>query len=383
MRILLLLPFLAVLLVSCSHKDYEEPSLESPVFTISGLRNGEPFTLEAGNNGLIKIATIERNKFGVMEWTSSFVSANCTSCEPEFSLTLNDREGVDASDCANLDLFSSESLAFATEASISEYQECSLSLSGVEDLEENAFTIPGADALSSNQFSFPSEGLYEVSASFVLEDDENEIENEINIHQTIYAGSHNRVAAPFLYELLENEDDEQRVRIHFPELAELRATHWDINGIISEQASNTLDIAFNTEYRIEIFYVNDITGAEGSYSLRFNNGFPTTENCDEEGHIMQALSINVDWSTGVPNYERAFITYRWQGKTYVSTTPLNATGNKLISILNAEPFTSGIQGKSAIKVNSTFSVTLVEVGNESNVLELTNCTATFGFVVPQ
>jgi hypothetical protein len=35
----------------------------------------------------------------------------------------------------------------------------------------------------------------------------------------------------------------------------------------------------------------------------------------------------------------------------------------------------------AIELNTSFSVKLVEVGNESNVIELTNCSATFGFAI--
>ncbi|MFM7725241.1 MAG: hypothetical protein ACKO7B_00940, partial [Flavobacteriales bacterium] len=86
------------------------------------------------------------------------------------------------------------------------------------------------------------------------------------------------------------------------------------------------------------------------------------------------------WEAGEPNYEKVFITYRWQGKTYVSTTPLNS--NSTMNFSGYQNFAAGLQGNNAIQLSTAFSVKLVELGNESNVLELTDCKATFGFVTP-
>jgi len=380
-RSLLLITGLAFMLCSCERNDYIEPAVETPVFTISGYRNGEPFTISAGENGLIQTGTIERNKFGVMEWTSSFTSASCLTCEPEFSLTINDREGVDLSDCTNLEIFANNQIQFAQEVSASDYEECTLSIEGVEESEDVSFSVPGTTTIGSNNFSFDTEGVYQVTAEIELEIEGSLEENDIQIHQTIFAGAHQRISAPFLYEVLENEDDEQEIRLLFPEIPGLRPTGWDINGVIDDQESITREFQTDTENRIEIFYVNDATGIEGSYSIEFNRGFPINDACDEDHHIMPAPSINVDWAAGEPNYERAFITYRWQGKTFVSASPLNS--NSVLKMLSSEPYAEGLQGKNALQLNTTFSVTLVELGNESNVIELTDCAATFGFVIPQ
>jgi Zn ribbon nucleic-acid-binding protein len=377
---ILLMIGIAILASSCEHKDYVTPDVETPVFTISGYRNGEPFTLSAGENGLVQTGTIERNKFGVMEWTSSFTNAACPTCEPEFSLTVNDSEGIDLSDCGNLEIFSNNQILFAEEASASEFEECTLSINGIDQIDEASFDIQGSNTLSSTTFFFDTEGIYQASTTFELEDESSWEENEIQIQQTIYAGQHRRLSAPFLYEVLEDKGDEQEIRLYFPEIPALRATHWDINGIVDEQESVTLEFDTNTENRIEIFYVNDVTGDEGSYSLRFNRSFPINEFCDEDHHIMPAPSINVDWTAGEPNYERAFITYRWQGKTFVSTTPFN--NGSVLNLLGYEDFNAGLQGNSALQLNTSFSVKLVELGNESNVLELTDCTGSFGFIRP-
>ena len=379
-RSILLFMGLSMLIASCEHNDYIEPSIESPAFSISGYRNGEPFTISAGDNGLIQTGTIERNKYGVMEWTSSFTQAACPSCDPEFSVTINDRAGMNINDCADLEIFSSNQLLFAEEASTSEFEECTLSIAGIDEIDEINFIAPGSTSISSNSFSFDTEGTYQVKADFELEVEGSSGENEIRIQQTIYAGAHQRVSAPFLYELLEDENTEQEIRLSFPEIAGLRATHWEIDGVMNEQESLTREFDNNTEYNIEIFYVNDATGIQGSYSLRFNRGFPINEACEEDHHIMPAPSINIDWMTGEPNYERAFITYRWQGKTFVSTTPLN--NGSALDLLGYEDFNAGLQGNSALQLNTSFSVKLVELGNESNVLELTDCIATCGFVIP-
>jgi hypothetical protein len=381
-RALLTIICLAVLASSCAHKDYIEPALESPVFSISGYRNGEPFTIAAGQNNLIQTASVERNKFGVVEWSSSFVSANCPTCDAELTLTVNDLEGVNLSDCGNLEIFANNELQFAQEASTSNFEECTLSIEGAEGMDETNFFIPGANSLGLNTFSMPTEGTYQVSASFELEIEGSFQENEVHIHQTIYAGEHQRVSAPFLYEVLEIEENEQEIRLTFPEITGLRATHWEINGILDEQESFIREFETGTEYQIEIFYINDATGIGGSYSLRFNQGFPFNEACDEDHHIMPAPSINIDWATGIPNYERAFITYRWQGKTYISTTPLNTSDNSALSLLGYQNYPVGLQGNDAIQLRTTFSVKLVELGNESNVLELTDCVGSFGFIHP-
>jgi accessory colonization factor AcfC len=58
---------------------------------------------------------------------------------------------------------------------------------------------------------------------------------------------------------------------------------------------------------------------------------------------------------------------------------LNEDGNSSFEILSVTDFASGIQGNSAKQVQCRFNVILVEEGNPSNTLELTDCIATFGF----
>jgi hypothetical protein len=369
--------------VSCDQKDYIEPSVGAPVFTLTGLRNGEPFILSAGENGLIQTAQLERNKYGEMEWTSSFSDTNCPTCDPVFSLVLIDQEGADMANCDDFELFDNSQLQFAQEASSSEFNECLLSIDGLDQGTLVTFSAPGAVLLSNQSFSFPSEGLYEISSDLEIAGEDGNEDNEVLIHQTVYAGNHMRVSAPFLFEFLENESNEdQEVRLHFPTLPELRATHWVINGSPSEEESITLDIDQNTLTTIEIHYINDVSGLQGSYTLGFDHGFPNLGNCDEDEHIMPAPSINVDWASPVLNYQKAFITYVYGGKTFTSATPLNTSETALFSLMGYTPYTAGLQGNNAIELNASFSVKLVEVGNESNVIELTNCTATFGFATP-
>ena len=382
-RLFILFICCSFVIVSCNHNDYIEPSVGAPVFTLTGLRNGEPFTISAGENGLIQTAQLERNKYGEMEWTSSFGAADCPTCDPVFAVVLNDREGADMANCSDFELFNNSQLQFAQEASSSEFDECQLSIDGVDQGTLVTFSAPGATSLSDQSFSFPSEGLYEISSDFEIPGEDGNEDNEVLIQQTVYAGDHMRVSAPFLFEFLENEPNEdQEVRLHFPTLPELRATHWLINGSFTEEESIILDIEEDTQTTIEIHYVNDISGLQGSYTLRFDNGFPNMGNCEEDEHIMHAPAINVDWASPVLNYEKAFITYVYGGKTFTSATPLNTSETALFRLMGYTPYTAGLQGNNAIELNASFSVKLVEVGNESNVIELTNCTATFGFASP-
>jgi hypothetical protein len=379
-RSILFILGIALVASSCNHKDYVEPVIESPVFTLRGYRNGEAFTLSAGENGLIQTASLERNKFGVMAWTSVFIDPSCQNCDPEFSITIHDSEGVDESDCQNLEIFSANELLFAQVASSSEFEECDLSLNGIEEAEQVNFIIPGSNAVSETSFSFDEEGDYELTADFVLELDGTSDENDIHIHQTIYAGAHRRLSAPFLYEMLHSNNTEQEIRLSAPNIAGIRFDHWEVNGVIEMSDELVREFSREAENRIKIVYIHDETGMEGSYSIRFNRGFPINEACNEDHHSMPAPSVNVDWQAGEPNYERAFITYRWQGKTYVSTTAMNS--DAVLELLGYENYMAGIQGNEALQLNTKFSVKLVELGNESNVLELTDCNATFGFVKP-
>jgi hypothetical protein len=55
----------------------------------------------------------------------------------------------------------------------------------------------------------------------------------------------------------------------------------------------------------------------------------------------------------------------------------------MLNVIGFEDYASGINGSKAIKLKARFNVTLVEESNPSNILDLTNCEATFGFVVPE
>ena len=382
-KIALFLSCISLCMQSCEPKDYEEQQLSEPAFSITGLRNGEPFTFAAGTDGLIQTAALERNKYGVMEWSSSLIDASCPTCEAAFSLTLNDLEGVDLSDCSELELFSINEMLFASESSTSAYTACELSLNGVPENQEANYASAQSTSLGPNSFSFAADGVHAVSAIFELDLPNTQQENNIEIRQTLYSGAHRRLSAPFNYEMLEGDgNDDQRIRLSFPLLPDLRATRWNINGSLETDPSVLLDIDENTEYSIEIFYVHDATGTEGSYSIQFDDGFPVNLYCNADQQVVPAPSINIDWQTATPNFERAFITCVFNGKTFTSVTPLNASPTSWFNLLNYTPFAGALQGNQAIQVNSAFSVTIVEEGNESNVIELTNCTAKLGFIVP-
>lgn len=382
-KLLIILISLSIITQSCEHKDYEEPQISEPVFSLSGQRNGESFTLAAGVDGLIQTASIERNKYGVMEWRTNFIDASCPECDPVFSLILHDREGSTLAECADLELFAQSQLDFATEPSSSAYTDCQLSLNDNEIMA--VFDAEDATEEGINSFSFDTEGTHEISAAFQQESDAEGEMNNVEIYQTIYAGQHHHMSAPFLYEVLQNDEDEnQSIRVYFPQNdPQLRPTHWEINGISYSDESRTLEIPRDQLYEIALFFTNDAIGQTGSYVISFDHGFPINEDNDEENHIEPAPFITVAWATPTPNYEKAIIEYRWNGKVFKSTTPLNNSTSSFLAILGHSAFSAGLQGNSALSAAMNFSVKLTEVGNESNILELSNCSGTFGFVIPE
>ena len=52
----------AVLLASCEHEDYADPIPGVPVFGISGLRDGQPFSLAAGDGGLREVCNLHAQR---------------------------------------------------------------------------------------------------------------------------------------------------------------------------------------------------------------------------------------------------------------------------------------------------------------------------------
>ncbi|MFM2201470.1 MAG: hypothetical protein RL040_670 [Bacteroidota bacterium] len=384
MKRIIMMTALALTALGCKHKDYEEPSIESPVFSISGLRNGEAFNLAAGQDGLVQKSDLGRNKFGIIEWSSTFESTSCSDCNPVFSLTMHDRQGAGINECGDFYLFQQKQIEFATSPSTSLFNECIPEIAGLESIDEVSFTSPGSVPSEQNHLTFPESGIFEVEASFELEDESTELENEVTLRQTLYAGDHYRLSAPFQYEVLSDAPGEsQQLLLHFPELNGLQATRWEINGTTIIDSNPTVNIPYNQEYEIEVFFTHTETGLEGSYFVQFDNGFPFNTICDKDEPFIDAPSINFIWIIHSPNFEKAFMTYRYNGKTFTSATPLNNDSNSFISILGYSPYDQSINGKNTVKLNCNFSVYMVEVGNESNILELTDCTATFGFVNEQ
>ncbi len=385
-RALILLFVAASILSSCKREVYETPIPGTPVFSITGLRNGDPFTISAGDNGLIQTAALERNKFGVMEWNSSYVNATCTNCNPEFSLVLHDAEGVSYTDCANLGLFQNSSINFASADSTSEFSSGAFYLSTEnEHISVPQYSINGIPSANGANFDFPTHDVQNIQVQYSILDDIGSETNQIIIEQTMYSGAQILLSSPFIYELTSGDDEqEDYLRIKFPASnPALRPTHWVIDG--ETATAGILDVEFSSEtaHRIELHYINDQIGLTGSYALEFSDAFPFSDLTNSDHQNLFAPHIHMDWITPTPNFEQAVIKYTFGGKTYTSVTPLNSNGNNLFTLKGYESYPSGISGHSAIRLNASFNVTLVDEDNSNNIIQLTDCTASFGFIIPE
>lgn len=375
--LLLLLP--AVVIASCKHSEYEEPTLGAPAFSIRGLRNGIPFSLAAGDNGLTQVSQLERNKFGVMEWSSSFIQAGCSSCEPVFKLIINDAEGINYEDCEESDLFNAASLQFAGVLSNSPFSTCSFDIE-LPICEENVdadYLIDGNEINGSSVTL--NAGKYLVKADFEIG---NAQESEVWIHQTIYAGSHHKLSAPFRYEILGINDNSMQIRAEFPNLnPSLRPISWETED--GEFFDEEVNLNLGEEGFIQVNYVNDILGDTGIYKIRWENGtLAFLAEDDEEGFSNNtAPYIQFDWETSSPNYEKVFIEFTHNGKKYTSVNPFNENAEFIL-----ESFNDYIgDGNNSInkKLSANFDLRLFEEGNPADYIELTDCRGQFGFVVPR
>jgi hypothetical protein len=62
---------------------------------------------------------------------------------------------------------------------------------------------------------------------------------------------------------------------------------------------------------------------------------------------------------------------------------VNPQQNATLSLISNQSYSSSDGSGLNRQVEASFSITLYEVGNPENTLELTNCKGTFGFAVPQ
>jgi|GEM_PF-6872779 len=374
-----------VLLASCEHEDYADPIPGVPVFSISGLRDGQPFSLAAGDGGLIQTTNVERNKYGVLEWTSNFVQANCVECEPVFKMTINDREDMSFANSANSTILNPGLLSFASASSDSGFTTCSFALvypGGDDDLQNVHYHVNGSE-----EDVFPitlNQGINHVEADFDF-DEENETP-EYKITQTVYAGGHYKLSAPFRFRHGENGNDTEHLHLYFPlpQPGGLRAESWEWGNSFGSNTSLSSDINVTLADLtfIRLNFHNDENHLDGFYEISWNEDTDVwdTENSDNNGAIIVAPSIQTTWATGELNYEKIFIDYSYNGKHYTSVNPQQ---NATLSLISNQSYSSSDGSGLNRQVEASFSITLYEVGNPENTLELTNCKGTFGFAVPQ
>jgi hypothetical protein len=277
-------------------------------------------------------------------------------------------------------------LDFASEQSTSGFMDCELGLESHGPINNVEYFANNATSTGPNTFTFQSEGIQEVSATYALHTSNPSVYNTVTIRQSVYAGNHFHVSAPFSYQIQDEDDEETEVTqlLLFPANdPQLRADHWRINGVENDNPTIPIEIDNSISYTIEIFYINDAEGLSGFYSLHFDHGFPLENAQDEDQDVHEAPFIHIDWASANPNFEKVIIEYREGGRVFTSATPLNNSPESKFKLLGYSEFTPGIQGNAAITLQAEFSATLVEVGNETNTITLTNCKAALGFVVPQ
>lgn len=384
MKNLFLFLLIVVALASCEHKDYVDPIEGTPAFSVGGLRNGQAFTLAAGENGLIQTTNVERNKYGVLEWTSSFVQAGCDTCEAAFKLTINDVEGMTYENSSNSIILDAGELAFASAPSDSGFTNCSFDLvdpMGDNDLEEIDFHINGGPQI--NAFPVTLEpGINIVDADFSLEENTNN--PQYTITQTILAGSHHKLSAPFRFRFEEGDNgeaDHLHLYAPLPQPGGLRADSWE-----TSEGNFTLgNISFTLadEGFIRLNFYNDEINQVGFYEISWTTEpeiFEYDEEEDNYNMIITAPAIQTTWETGEHNHGKIFIDYRYNGKHYTSVNPAQ---NAVLSILEKQAYSTTDTNGPNVKLQTSFSVTLYEVGNPQNTLELSNCNGTFGFTVPK
>ncbi|MFN5620079.1 MAG: hypothetical protein ACK478_02145 [Flavobacteriales bacterium] len=384
MKNLFLFLLIVVALASCEHKDYVDPITGTPAFSVGGLRNGQAFTLAAGENGLIQTTNVERNKYGVLEWTSSFVQAGCDTCEAAFKLTINDVEGMTYENSPNSTILDASELAFAFAPSDSGFTNCSFDLVdpvGDNDLEDIDFHINGGPQIN----AFPvtlDPGINIIDADFSLEDNTNS--PQYTIKQTVLAGSHHKLAAPFRFRFTQGNNgqpDHLHLYEPLPQPGGLRAESWETSDDNFNSVNGSFTLADEGFIRLN-FYNNEIN-LYGFYEISWTTEPEIFEYDEEEDNfnmIITAPAIQTTWETGEHNHGKIFIDYRYNGKHYTSVNPAQSA---TLSIVENQPYSGTDTTGPNVKLQTSFSVTLYEVGNPQNTLELTNCRGTFGFSAPE
>ncbi len=355
--------FVFVAISSC-RKEIYPPSTEGiPIFKMSGTLDGQPFNLNAGQNGLYLNSSVVQNSFGVYELRSDFNQLGCVGCPPVMSILVNDNEVMEFGTPCTPDVLTEGSLPLAEQDNSSNY----LSLNfNTPNQPGNIFSWNFGDGSQDtghdphHEFSAP--GTYNVTLNI---SNGPGLNDDVIITQSVLVGAPTYLSAPFEIHNLQGDNWE----FDYPNNLSpgLQITSWTINGV--EYFGNNLNFNSDGQLNVCLNFYNSIANEAGSYCVAFDG--------DESGQVNGFL--NYQWEAQDLNIGKLQMMYHKNGETYTSLTSLNQGIGAGLQILSVADYSERIDGRIAKKVQVEFSLWMVNISNPTDVIRFENVSAILGF----
>ncbi len=364
MRKIAILSFLVVtVFFSCRKEQYPLSAEGIPVFIMSGILDGQPFSLNAGQNGIYLNSDAVQNNFGVYELRCNFNQTGCQGCPPAMSILVYDNEVLEFLTPCTPDVLTEGNLPFAQFDNTSNYLEVNFNTPNQPGNNFNWNFGDGNQAVGHNPHHvFSAPGTYTVSLEILNDPGSND---DVNITQSVLIGVSTFLSKPFEIHNLPGENWEFEYPNNLP--PGLQITSWTING--NEYFGNDLNFNSDDHLIVCLNYYNSIVEESGFYCVEFNgntfsqvNGFFSYQ--------FEAQDLNIG---------KVEMRYIKNGQTYSSLTALNQSPDATMQIISMSEYPEGIDGRSAKKVDVEFGLWMVNISNPSDVIRFENVSATLGF----
>jgi PKD repeat protein len=353
-------------LASCKRETYVEPISDTPEFVLNGTLDGQPFSLNAGLNGIYMNSSVNQNTFGVYEFTCDFEDLNCNVCEPLISLIIVDDQTYEIGASTSAEVFNQGEIFPAIEENSSDYLTVHFHASNTPGENYEWHFGDGENGFGHSQnHTYDASGVYEVSLDITNGGGPND---DITITQTIFVGSTDLLSVPF--EIYNLPDEEWG--FGYPNMLPpyLEIENWTVNGDV--YFGDNLELEIESSAEVCLHYHHSGLNLNGSYCVVFNG--------DE--NFLPNIQIDYNWQAQELNLGKFKLHYRdGLGNHYTSVTPLNTPDTHVLAINTVENYDQPINGKMTKKVFATFDAYLVNEDDPDDVIHFENMQAALGFVI--
>ena len=355
-------------LESCKRESYPQPIMGTPEFTMTGQKDGQPFSLIGGASGVFVNATVAQNVFGVYEFDCDFVRSGCSACAPILTVEINDDHVLAPEAPVSPDVFQPGIFQFATDPGESSFL----------TVEFDAPPVPGGNyhwqfgdgdesSDHNTEHTYDSAGTYSVTLHVEPGGGPG---SAVTITQTIIVGSEEIASLAFdIHPLPENEWE-----FSYPGMLPpyLQITTWTVNGELHTGDHYHYEPEDPGPIEACLTFYNTFTETYGQYCVTFDSGPGPGPCLDNFAYQWHGESVNLQ------NVELSFTSA--EGGFYTSVIPMNGSPDHRFNITSVSEYPHLVNGRPARKISALFDVWLENIDNPSDKIHFQNMEADLVFI---